>query len=81
MNKVLSVEMIPFTNPKKMQKELQEITNIKFSVRSGIYNEIKYISFFNFFVGQDVDIYEGELLKVTIFQNGKGKKEFRLENF
>ncbi len=81
MNKVLSVEMIPFTNPKKMQKELQEITNIKFSVRSGIYNEIKYISFFNFFVGQDVDIYEEELLKVTIFQNGKGKKEFRLENF
>jgi len=81
VNKVLSVEMIPFTNPKKMQKELQEITNIKFSVRSGIYNEIKYISFFNFFVGQDVDIYEEELLKVTIFQNGKGKKEFRLENF
>ena len=81
MNKVLSVEMIPFTNPKKMQKELQEITNIKFSVRSGIYNEIKYISFFNFFVGQDVDIYEEELLKVKVLGNNKGVKHYELERF
>lgn len=81
MNKVISVEMIPFSNPGKMQEELQNITNIEFNVRHGKYRGLKYISLFNFFTAQSVDIYEGELLKVKVLQDSKGIKHYELERF
>jgi len=80
-NKILSVEMIPFANPEKMQKDLQQITDIRFNTRSGVYKGVKYVSLFNFFIGQSVDIFENELLKVTIFKNDKGIKYYELERF
>lgn len=81
MNKVISVEMIPFSNPGKMQEELQNITNIEFNVRHGKYRGRSYVSLFNFFTGQSVDIYEGELLKVKVLQDSKGIKHYELERF
>lgn len=77
--KVLSIEMIPFSNPGKMQDDLQNITNIEFNVRHGKYRGRPYVSLFNFFTAQSIDIFEGEVLNVKIFQDIKGIKHYQLE--
>jgi hypothetical protein len=76
--KVLS---IPFSNPGKMQDELQNITNIEFNVRHGEYRGRSYVSLFNFFTAQSIDIFEGELLKVRILQDKQGINHYELERF
>jgi len=73
--KIISVEMIPFGSPTEMQRKLQTITGIRYNVRDGKYQGVKFVSLFNFFTGQDVDIYEGELLKVKVFQGNRYKLE------
>lgn len=80
-NKVISVEMIPFSTPGKMQDDLQKITNIEYNVKNGVYRGRSYVSLFNFFTAQSVDIYEGELLKVKVLQDSKGIKHYELERF
>ena len=79
--KIISVEMIPFGPPTEMQRKLQTITGIRYNVRDGKYQGVKFVSLFNFFIGQSVDIFENELLKVTIFKNDKGIKYYELERF
>ena len=79
--KIISVEMIPFGSPAEMQRKLQTITGIRYNVRDGKYQGVKFVSLFNFFIGQSVDIFENELLKVTIFKNDKGIKYYELERF
>ena len=64
-----------------MQRKLQTITGIRYNVRDGKYQGVKFVSLFNFFTGQDVDIYEGELLKVKILQDKQGINHYELERF
>lgn len=75
------VEMIPFGSPTEMQRKLQTITGIEFNVRHGKYRGRSYVSLFNFFTAQSIDIFEGELLKVRILQDKQGINHYELERF
>ena len=77
----MSVEMISFGSPTEMQRKLQNITNIEFNVHHGKYRGRSYVSLFNFFTAQSIDIFEGEALKVKILQDIKGIKYYQLEKY